>query len=152
VSLGGCAGGSSGLSPDDPAFSGLPAAVVMEVLDSPRAHEAADGVERANILPMYQGMVRNFVLCRSGLKAYQEWVSTGSASALEPQPKPDRPLAFSDKDMNADIARFRQHLASGDISLLQSELTAPTGCGDWIPAKPGDATGPTIADVVNGKS
>jgi hypothetical protein len=146
----GCATAGAELSASEPAFAGLDAAVVAEVLGSPAARTNVAGDDPAVAASRYQGMVRNFTACRDALTVYQEWVATGVAPLLPVQPAPDNPAA-SDKAMKQVIARLEREAASGDISLLRAELTNDSGCGAWIPAEPGNASGPTIADVVNGR-
>lgn len=147
--LAGCSG--TPVQVGAPAFEGLDPVVVAEVLGNPAAQARAQGDEPAVALERYQGMVRNFTLCRDALQAYQTWQRTGSAPALAAQPQPANPASTA-KDMDADIERVTGILASGEISLLYDELTRDSGCGDWVPASPGDPQGPTVADVVEGKS
>lgn len=134
-----------------PVFAGLDTAVVEEVLSSPAARQRVEGDDPSTAQARYQGMVRNFTACRSALKVYQEWLATGVAPSFPPQPTPANPASTA-ADMDRDIERLTKDAASGDISLLRADITNPSGCGAWIPANPGDADGPTVADVVNGKS
>ncbi len=138
------------LSADDPVFAGLDRGVVLEVLASPAAQSRVQGDDAETARARYQNMVRNFVACRSALTVYQEWLRVGVAPAFPRQPRPDHPTATA-RDMDSDIAQFVKEATSGDISLLRAELTSDTGCGAWIPARNGDAGGPTIADVLRGK-
>ncbi|MFT3861939.1 hypothetical protein [Micropruina sp.] len=144
-----CAAGTVTISAQDPAFAGLPHELVAEVLESPVAKQRVAGDDEALAKARYQGMVRNYAACRAALAVYQEWMRTGRAAAYPPQPRPSNPASFAE-DMDRDIANFRQLARSGDISLLRQELTSDSGCGAWIPAKPGDPSGPTISDVVRG--
>lgn len=146
-----CAGPRPPITPDDSVFAGLDSVVVSEVLDSPIAAERVDGDDAAAAAARYQGMVRNFTACRSALKAYEEWMNSGIAPTLEPQPVPSSPSMWA-RDMDDEIEGIERDLRSGDITLLRDRLTMSSGCGNWIPATPGDVSGPTIADVVNGKS
>ncbi|MEI2777729.1 MAG: hypothetical protein V9G19_17535 [Tetrasphaera sp.] len=135
----------------DPVFAGLDSAVVNEVLASPAAQQRVEGDDEGAAKARYQGMVRNFIACRSALSVYQTWVATGEAPAFPDQPRPTNPSATA-KQLDQDIQQLRDHASSGDISLLRDDLTTESGCGHWIPAKPADPSGPTIADVVNGRS
>lgn len=136
-------------STSDQAFAGLATDVVEEVLASPVAQDRVAGDEPAVALARYQGMVRNFIMCRDALAAYREWISTGVAPELPPQPVPAYPSPTA-VDMDRDIQMVQQDLASGDITLLRDRLTDPSGCGAWIPAEQGNYNGPTIAEVVEG--
>lgn len=150
VALAACsAGENSAPAVSDKTFSGLDATVVREVLDSRVAKERVAGDQPAVAAARYQGMVRNFIACRAALAAYQTWVASGVAPELAAQPVPAYPAANA-VDMDREIQGIQRDLASGDITVLRDSLTNPTGCGVWIPAKPGDQTGPTIADVVKG--
>lgn len=144
-----CTAGATSISAQDPAFSGLPHELVAEVLESPVAKQRVAGDDEALAKARYQGMVRNYAACRSALGVYQEWMRTGRPPAYPPQPRPNNPASFAE-DMDRDIAHFQQLARSGDISLLRQELVSDSGCGAWIPAKPGDPSGPTISDVVRG--
>lgn len=150
VCLAGCSSGGDDVpSASDRTFAGLDAAVVEEVLASPVAQDRVAGDEPAVAAARYQGMVRNFILCRDALAAYREWVSTGVAPELTAQPVPTHPSPTA-VDMDRDIQTVQQDLASGDITLLRDRLTNPSGCGAWVPATRGDQNGPTIAEVVEG--
>lgn len=138
------------MSADDPVFAGLDRGVVLEVLASPAARSRVQGDDAETASARYQNMVRNFVACRSALAVYQEWIRGGVAPTFPRQPQPDHPAPTA-RDMDSDIAQFVKEATSGDITLLREELTSNSGCGAWIPARTGDANGPTIADVVRGK-
>jgi hypothetical protein len=131
-------------------FAGLDREVVVEVLASPAAQARVQGDDAETASARYQNMVRNFVACRSALQVYQEWVRLGVPPAFPRQARPEHPAATA-RDMDSDIAQFVKEATSGDISMLREELTSDTGCGAWIPARTGDASGPTIADVIRGK-
>lgn len=135
------------LGPSDPVFQGLTQSVVQEVLASPSAKQRVEGDDPETAKARYQGMVRNFIACRAALSVYQGWVKQGTPPALPSQPKPTNPVSTA-ADMDGDIARFKESIASGDISLLREQLTNDSGCGAWIPAVPGRVSGPTIAQVV----
>lgn len=150
VAMAGCGGSDSQITASDPAFAGLDQAVVKEVLDSKIARERVEGDEHSAAVGRYQGMVRNFVACRDALGVYQSWVKTGTAPKFPAQAKPANPAPFAE-DMDREIDTFTKEVSSGDISLLRDHLTNQSGCGNWIPAQPGDESGATIADVVRGK-
>lgn len=141
---------SNTMSPSDRTLAGFDPAVVREVVNSAAARERVAGDEQAVAAARYQGMVRNFIACRSALSAYETWLSSGVAPDFPRQPVPTYPVPTA-VDMDNDIAAFKKDLGSGDITLLRDRLTNQSGCGNWIPAKPGDISGPTIADTVNGK-
>ena len=150
AAVAGCADSRADMpSSSDPVFVGLDRSVVEEVLSSPVAQDRVAGDAPEVARSRYQGMVRNFVLCRSALAAYQSWLREGQAPPLPEQPEPLNPASSA-----ASIARatntIESLLASGDIELLRNELTNTAGCGEWIPASPGDLAGPTISDVVRG--
>lgn len=147
VAMAGCSPGVSTPTAHDAVFEGLDASVVAEVLDSPVAAERVAGDDEGMAKARYQGMVRNFVACRSALDVYQEWLRTGVAPAFPAQPKPVNPAAYAE-DMDKEIVGFERMSEGGDISVLRQELTSDSGCGAWIPAKPGDVSGLTISDVV----
>jgi hypothetical protein len=151
--MAGCSGGdsSTSISASDKIFAGLDSAVVLEVIESKAAKERVSGDEPAVAAARYQGMVRNFIACRSALNSYQKWITSGVAGEFPEQPTPTHPAATA-ADMDKDIETFKSDLASGDITLLRDHLSNPTGCGSWIPAKARDESGPTIADVVKGKA
>lgn len=149
ASIAGCGNQDTTLQAGDQTFAGLDATVVKEVLESRVAEERVAGDEPNVAAARYQGMVRNFIACRSAYAAYREWVSSGVAPKLTTQPVPTYPAPTA-IDMDRDIQAFQDDLASGDITLLRDALTNPTGCGNWIPASPGDQDGPTIADAVIG--
>jgi hypothetical protein len=134
-----------------PVFNGLPADTVSEVLSNPKAQDnirilPSDATSERNAL--WQGMVVNFEQCRDLLRVYQSWQSTGKAPALASQVLPTSPVAGVTSDAQLVDRFYRAEIASGDISRLRDDLTNESGCGVWIPAKPGDTGGPTIADVV----
>jgi hypothetical protein len=150
--LAGCSASDQGaISPSNKSFAGLDPDVVSEVVNSRVAKDRVAGDEQAVAAARYQGMVRNFIACRAALSAYQNWLTSGVAPEFPRQPAPNYPAATA-ADMDKDIEAFKKDLASGDITLLRDRLTTPSGCGNWIPAKPGAENGPTIAETVNGNS
>lgn len=150
LSLGACTSPAGlGVRADDPLFAGLDAGTVSEVLGSPTVKDRVEADEPAEAKARLQNIVRNFYACRSALAVYQEWLKNGKAPAFPTQPMPTHPAMWAE-DEDRDIEGFRRDASSGDISVLRTDLTRADGCGDWIPAKPGDTAGPTIADVVRG--
>jgi hypothetical protein len=143
--------GAGKVTASDPGFAGLDAALVQEVLTNPKAIEKLNNLSEGDIRSLDQGMVRNFSLCRAALDVYREWLRTGTAPILPKQAAPLNPSSRSATAMDSALKQFNKDLASGDISLLRNDLTNESGCGVWIPAKAGDISGPTIADVVRGK-
>jgi hypothetical protein len=149
--VGACSSPDSGkVTASDPTFAGLDAAVVQEVLTNPTAVKKLDGIPKGDLLALNQGMVRNFSMCRAALDVYRGWLRTGTAPIFAKQETPVNP-SQSAIFVDRTLKKFNKDVASGDISLLRNDLTNETGCGVWIPAKAGDISGPTIADVVRGK-
>ena len=147
--LAGCSAGSPTLTPDDPLFAGLDRATVVEALESPTVTENLSGLDEAKMRAVYQNVVRNIYACRSALGVYQEWVRTGKAPTFPAQPTPTTPAMWSQEE-DDDIVYYRKLATSGEIASLRSELLDENGCGNWVPAKPGDVNGPTVRDIVRG--
>jgi hypothetical protein len=136
----------------DSIFDGLPQGVVAEVLQNPAA--------RANIgMPlsaddrdsMWQGMVGAFVMCRQMLHVYSTWQQTGTPPTGDFKiVTPSHPLQPSFGELTTLYDFYGSHMKPGQIKDFAADLTNEAGCGNWIPAKPGDAGGPTIAHVVRG--
>jgi hypothetical protein len=142
-------------SVDSAIFDGLPRDVVSEVLANPQAQDnvqiwPADATEQRNAL--WQGMVINFVQCRQLLGIYQAWEVSSSAPELPPVTLPANPVGSVVKDASVVDSFYRSEIASGDIARLRADLTNESGCGAWIPVKPGDSSGPTIASLVGGNA
>ncbi len=136
----------------DSIFAGLPSDVVTEVLSNPAAQAnigmplSADDRDS-----MWQGMVGAFVMCRQMLHVYTTWQQTGTPPTADFRiVTPTHPLQPSYKDLTTLYAFYGSHMRAGHIKDLADDLTNDAGCGKWIPATPGDAAGPTIADVVGG--
>ena len=140
------------VSASDPVFQGLDPKVVSEVLANPAAQNNAailnDDAERRS---MWQGMVGAFVMCRQMLGVYDRWIKTGEAPQTFPSPEIPRAPEASFQEIQMLYAYFKKAVVSGDIDQLREHLTNQAGCGNWIPAKPNDAGGPTIAHVVAGR-
>jgi len=150
--LTGCGQDDTGLSPDADYYAGLDPKVVAEYVANPVVQQklAQDTPEERPSLA--QGGAINFIVCRDSLRVYQEWLRNGKPPALAPLPKPDHPQPSYDywKD---DYARLQALVASGDPEQLRDKwLTGDGSCGQWIPAQPGHPRGPTIEDVVLGRS
>ena len=132
-------------------FNGLPRDVVTEVLENRRAQDnvrilpADESVQRD---ALWQGMVINFVQCRQLLAVYETWQRTGDAADIPALVLPTAPVGSVVKDAALVDATYRSVLSSGHVSELRALLTNESGCGVWIPAKPGNAAGSTIAQVV----
>ncbi|GAB3089768.1 hypothetical protein [Nocardioides zeae] len=147
-------GGSSeqeaaGLTADAAAFDGLDQAVVEEVLENPDAvGKIEDEASSSAAASMAQGITINFVVCRRVAADYRTWVTTGAVPTLAALPEPTRPQQPSYADwqrMHDDLAAL---YASGDPAQVRGFLTGESSCGHWIPAEPGDVSGPTVEDVV----
>lgn len=129
-------------------FAGLDPQVVAEVLANPTAQHNAAGASAADRPSLWQGMVGNFILCRQMLDVYTTWRDTGRPPVKFPAAEQPTDALASYTDLQRTYAFYRHEVASGDISRLRSDLSNDTGCGAWVPAHPGDAKGPTVADVV----
>lgn len=151
IAVAGCALGVP-LSVDADFFEGLDLAVVAEVLDNPVARQKIEEEPILTRASMAQGIVVNFILCRDALRVYQEWVNTGVAPNLEPPPTPTNPREPSYSSIDDYYAQFETSIDSGELDQLRLLLTAEGSCGQWIPARPRNAEGPTIKDVVERRS
>lgn len=130
-----------------PVFDGLDPAVVSEVLANPEASRKILEEETISARDsMAQGIVINFLTCREVASDYRTWVTTGVRPSLKPVPVVAEPKQPSYGDAQAIHDRLESYVASGDPSQLAQTLTGPSSCGHWIPAKPGDVSGPTIED------
>jgi hypothetical protein len=98
-----------------------------------------------------QASVRNMIFCREELHIYQGWAATGQPPAITPGPVPAHPLEPGSAAIVQDYTRLKAAVRSGDPRQLQVELTGNGSCGQWVPATPGDPSGPTIAQVVKGQ-
>jgi hypothetical protein len=145
----GCGAGQS-LSADAPYFEGLDSGVVAEVLVDPVARQKIEEEPEDTRESMAQGIAINFMVCRDALRVYEDWIGTGVAPDLNPLPVPARPREPSYSDWETTFADLEARLASGEIEQLRFWLTAEGSCGQWIPALPGDPSGPTIKDAVEG--
>ena len=139
-------------SPSDRIFDGLPVDVVVEVLNNPAAQANIDMPLPADDRDsMWQGMVGNFVMCRQLLDVYTKWTKTGAPPVQELAiVRPDHPLEPSYGDLQMLYQFYGEHIRHGQVTTLADDLTNDSGCGKWIPAAPGDVSGPTIAEVVRG--
>jgi hypothetical protein len=132
-------------------FEGLPKDVVSEVLANPAAlanvamwpEEETDGRNA-----LWQGMVINFTQCRQMLSIYEEWRPTGEPSSLPTLVLPTHPVGDVITTARQVDSSYRELLAQTNRSQLGEFLKNESGCGVWVPAKPGDVDGPVIADVV----
>lgn len=131
------------------AFAGLDPVVVEEVLANPDATRKI-GEEETNSAraSMAQGIVINFMTCRSVASAYATWVLEGVRPTLPTVPEVTVPKEPSYGDARAIHQRLVTAIDSGDPSRLRAYLEGPSSCGHWIPAKPGDVSGPTIEDAL----
>ena len=131
-------------------FEGLDPEVVAEVLTHPRAQRFINRGEdmKGNIA---QAITLNFILCRDAMRAYQEWTSTGIPPTLAPLPEPVHPQQYAYSDTLYEYNTYQQSILSGDPQVLLSLITGQQTCGRWIPARPGDLSGPTIEDILLGR-
>lgn len=144
--------GGAAVSPTAPYFKGLDGAVVEEVLANPVAIQKIEETPSAEQASMAQGIVMNFITCRQGLRAFEEWRLTGTAPTLGPFPQPESPTEPSYTSNRTQYDAISDALDSGEIDRLVFVLTANGSCGQWIPANPGEPDGPTVQDLVEGRS
>ncbi|WP_219105650.1 hypothetical protein [Austwickia sp. TVS 96-490-7B] len=149
----GCSGEPAKIEPTDSIFAGLPNETVKEVIDNPKAQKnVADVKDVESRNSLWQGMVRNFIECRAAAKAYQSWKNTGQPPQLPPPPVPKTPLQPSDSDMSNFRKDMIKNIQSGDPQILKKMITGTGSCGEWIPMKPGDSSGQTIAQSIESHS
>ncbi len=139
------------LSVDASFFEGLDEVVVAEVLVNPVARQKIEEEPEDTKESMAQGIVINFVVCRDAFRVYEDWITRGVAPDLGPLPAPVSPREPSYTDWKTSYAQLETRLDSGELEQLRFWLTAEGSCGRWIPANPGEASGPTIRDVVEGE-
>ena len=145
-----CSGAT--MSPTASYFKGLDGAVVDEVLANPVAIQKIEETPSAEQASMAQGIVMNFITCRQGLRAFEEWRLTGRVPTLGPFPQPESPTEPSYTSNRTQYDVMSDALDSGEIDRLVFVLTANGSCGQWIPANPGEPGGPTVQDLVEGRS
>lgn len=140
---------STSISPDDAAFRGLDSAVVREVIDNPGAQKrAANTSDEEWRRSLWQGMARNFVECRAAANAYEQWTTTGVVPTLPPATRPEQPLEPSNRDLAAFRTSVASALSGGDPEVLRGLITGEGRCGEWIPMKSGDVSGPSISKAL----
>jgi hypothetical protein len=138
-------------SPDSSVFAGLDPGVVKEVLANPQAEANASINDVQERDQLWQGEVMEWVMCRQMFNAYTTWSSGG------PRPKaplfvqrPTHPVSAQIVNaIHSDYQTYGQGIAANDITQLRDILTNESGCGSWVPARPG-TKGPVIGDVVRG--
>jgi hypothetical protein len=136
-------------SPDAEHFAGLDPGLVEEAMAHPHSSEAlGEETSDAGRESLAQGIVRNFAVCRDAFEVYTRWVTTGDPGSLAPLPMPDSPREPSHTVWGREYAQFEDAATSGDPEQLRFRLTANGSCGQWIPARPNDVSGPTIADAI----
>jgi len=132
-------------------FEGLPKDVVSEVLANPTALanvEMWPEEETEGRNALWQGMVINFTQCRQILSIYEEWGTTGKPSSLPNLVLPSHPVGDVVRTARQVDSSYRELLAKATRTELGDFLKNESGCGVWIPAKPGDVSGPVIAEIV----
>jgi len=135
-------------SADAKHFQGLDPAVVAEVLTNPVARQKIEEEPSATRESMAQAIVINFILCRDAFRVYRDWINTGRAPDLAPPPLPTNPRDPSFSGLESYYGLFESAIDSGELERLRFVLTAEGSCGRWIPAVPGDSSGPTIMDSI----
>ena len=150
VVLTGCSG-SILSSPDADVFQGLDPTVVSEVLANPTARAKIEGWPKEDQPGLAQGITMSFIVCRDLLKDYQQWQQTGIPPTLKPLPQPTNPDPLTAEHWELRYLAIKETIESGDPKQLRDFLTGNPSCGEWIPAQPGDISGPTIEDIVLGR-
>ena len=138
-------------SPDADIFQGLDPTVVSEVLANPAARAKIETEPKDRQLSLAQGITMSFIVCRDLLKDYQQWQQTGIAPTLKQLPKPTNPDPLTAEHWELSYLDIKESIESGDPEELRDFLTGEASCGEWIPAQPGDISGPTIEDVILGR-
>lgn len=148
--LGACGSGGSDVSSSGEYLVGLDKAVVDEVLRNPATMEVANSMAPENRAYQYQGNARYFIVCRNAFDTYQRWLLTGSDPVLAslPEPKKVAPGGFG-ANVRQDYEGLKAAFENGDPSRVRALLLDPATCG-MVPATPGDHSGPSIADAVEG--
>lgn len=146
-----CASQAAGPSADDPEFEGIDRSVVEEVLASKAVAFRTAGDDQQMLLTRLQGIALNFVLCRQAYSAYEDWRTTGLPQMLPVPLHVAKPRQMAYAQYRRDWTEFQRLLSGGDIDVLRGRLLNESGCGVWIPLKPGDQAGPTIAEAIQGK-
>ncbi|WP_203336264.1 hypothetical protein [Nocardioides limicola] len=147
------------LDEDSAIFVGVEPSIVTEVLAHPQAQAMLDeegtadddsgssGEERRDSLA--QGIAINFVMCRATAEAYKSWLSSGVRPATPRVPTVAEPQEPSYSDWLDLQDRLDGLFMSGDPAQVRDRfLTGAGSCGEWIPAVPGDVSGPTIEDEI----
>ncbi len=146
--LSACGSGDDSVAASSDALKGLDTAIVSEVLANPVALERINGETGSRKSGMAQGIVRNFIVCRSAFDVYNDWRLTGTPSDLVTNPEPANPVEPSNKDFADYYQRIAGAVTSGDILIFREWLTGEGSCGQWIPSEPGDPNSPTIRDAI----
>lgn len=148
ATLMGCGSEDAALPPAGSSiFDGLNAQVVTEVLANPDAASKITDEDSAEAqASMAQGIVINFIVCRQVAADYRSWLTTGARPALARLPTPSHPQQPSYGDWQLGRTHLQGLFDSGDPAQVRNYLTGESSCGHWIPAKPGDVSGPTIED------
>ena len=138
-------------SPDADVFQGLDPTVVSEVLANPTVRTKIERRAKDEQPGLAQGIVINFIVCRDMLRVYQEWQRSGVPPKLQPLPHHANPDPITAESWELKYSGIKESADSGDPENLRDWLIGEGRCGEWIPAQPGDISGPTIEDVVLGR-
>lgn len=143
------AAGCSGPPPEDAQlFQGLDPVVVQEVLDNPVHERDISALPESTRDRGWQYTVAEMDACRDLHAAYQEWLRTGEQPKLPAWDVPQAPEpGYLELAQSAEKV-MRAAYEGGDPAEVVTYLTAEGSCGTWVPAKPGDVKGPTIAKTV----
>lgn len=127
--------------PQNSVFAGLDRDTINEVLGNSATNERILEAPESLRAVLWQGMVRNFYLCRSTYNAYSKLLSNPNNApvSLPNQPSPSFPLTDTKNDeLGLAEAEVRNLLRASDLLGLRNFLTVSTGCGSWIPISASD--------------
>lgn len=139
----------SPINEDSAIFKSFPTEITQEVLQNLKAISNTGGLKREDQEILWQGQIINFQMCRQMLNVYQSWISAGTPPDSLPSIQNGAFNSTVFVNMSSMYDYYNKIAESGSIDDFREALTADGSCGVWIPAKPNDVNGPSIADVVN---